>query len=236
MKLIENERINKNILNSLNKLNESIDKESLKHTILSKVFSYYPDIDEETEDYFIGLSLEELISEVKNFGWSDILDDLEDELKELDESDNQEVKNVLNIEDGSDEDAALDDIEARNLKDEFNSLKPKTKKLYKDLLPINPEIHMSHKLADEYAKMYNIDSALLLWLANIGRHMDNLEESFGDSTKTKKYIVLWRINHGPTERKVFDNKDDALEYYHETVMMLNNSKEDDWGITMDYED
>ena len=47
--------------------------ESNIHLLLSKVFSNYPDISEEDEDYLNGLNYEELIAEIKNRGWEAIL-------------------------------------------------------------------------------------------------------------------------------------------------------------------
>lgn len=218
MKLIENERINKNILNSLK---ESKDLKN-EYKIVKSIKLPYEDFKAEncvgelsngktfliTDDgsvFITKLNLKDLKNFIYNGDiedqdtWEEILDNTVDynikeyilsQINPIKESESQddynEVKDVLGIEDGSEEEAILNDLQDRNLKDEYKALSSKDKKLYKDLLPINPEIHMSHELADEYAKMYNIDSTLLLWLANIGRHMDNLEESIEDSTKTKK--------------------------------------------------
>ena len=46
-----------------------------KNEILSKVFARYPDISEEDEDYLNSLSDDDLISEIKNRGWNDILNE-----------------------------------------------------------------------------------------------------------------------------------------------------------------
>ena len=55
-------------------LNEEITVNDPK-VILAKIFARYPDIDEEDEDYLNGLSYEELVAEVKNRGWNDVLDE-----------------------------------------------------------------------------------------------------------------------------------------------------------------
>lgn len=49
------------------------------HQILSRLFSQYPDIPEDDEDYLNGLDYKELTSELKNRGWDDILEDPEEE-------------------------------------------------------------------------------------------------------------------------------------------------------------
>lgn len=54
-------------------LTEDIDEN--KNSILSKVFTQYPDIDEEDEDYLNGLSYDELVNELKTRGWDDLLEE-----------------------------------------------------------------------------------------------------------------------------------------------------------------
>lgn len=58
-------------------INITVKNESLndKNKILSKVFANYPDISEEDEDYLNGLSLEELIIELRSRGWEDTLEE-----------------------------------------------------------------------------------------------------------------------------------------------------------------
>ena len=45
------------------------------HSILSRVFAHYPDISEEDEDYLNGLTYDELVIELKNRGWDDLLEE-----------------------------------------------------------------------------------------------------------------------------------------------------------------
>jgi len=45
------------------------------HSILSRVFAQYPDISEEDEDYLNGLTYDELVTELKNRGWDDLLEE-----------------------------------------------------------------------------------------------------------------------------------------------------------------
>lgn len=45
------------------------------HSLLSKVFANYPDISDEDEDYLNGLNYEELVNELKNRGWDDLLEE-----------------------------------------------------------------------------------------------------------------------------------------------------------------
>ena len=45
------------------------------HSILSRVFAHYPDISEEDEDYLNGLTYDELVTELKNRGWDDLLEE-----------------------------------------------------------------------------------------------------------------------------------------------------------------
>ena len=45
------------------------------HSILSKVFAQYPDIDEKDEEYLNGLPYDELVIELKNRGWDDLLEE-----------------------------------------------------------------------------------------------------------------------------------------------------------------
>ena len=58
-------------------INITVKNESLndKNKILSKVFANYPDISEEDEDYLNGLSLEELINELRSRGWEDLMEE-----------------------------------------------------------------------------------------------------------------------------------------------------------------
>lgn len=54
-------------------LNENIDPKV--NTLLSKIFANYPDISEEDEEYLNGLNYEDLISEIRNRGWEDLLEE-----------------------------------------------------------------------------------------------------------------------------------------------------------------
>lgn len=60
---------------SVSKLEESnLTEEQDTHSILSKVFAQYPDIDDEDEKYLNGLPYDELVIELKNRGWDDLLE------------------------------------------------------------------------------------------------------------------------------------------------------------------
>lgn len=75
-------------LKESSKVNESnLNESDNKNEILSKIFAHYPDISEEDEDFLNGLSYEDLITEVKNRGWHDALN----------ESDNADLDKVRDI-------------------------------------------------------------------------------------------------------------------------------------------
>ena len=60
---------------SVSKLEESnLTEGQDTHSILSKVFAQYPDIDDEDEEYLNGLPYDELVIELKNRGWDDLLE------------------------------------------------------------------------------------------------------------------------------------------------------------------
>ena len=55
----------------INILNESNDR----FMLLSKLFAYYPDISSEDEDYLNSLNMDELVSEIRNRGWDNVLEE-----------------------------------------------------------------------------------------------------------------------------------------------------------------
>lgn len=54
-------------------INESVNTN--RYSILSRLFSLYPDISEEDEDYLNNLGTDELIAEIRNRGWEDIFNE-----------------------------------------------------------------------------------------------------------------------------------------------------------------
>lgn len=51
-----------------------------KNALLSKIFAAFPDITEEDEDYLNSLTKEEIIQEIKDRGWVDMLDESDSDI------------------------------------------------------------------------------------------------------------------------------------------------------------
>lgn len=83
-------------------INITVKNESLndKNKILSKVFANYPDISEEDEDYLNGLSLEELIIELRSRGWEDLIEENKEIKKVKTESlEEESINPIINPDD-----------------------------------------------------------------------------------------------------------------------------------------
>ena len=80
----------------------------------------------------------------------------------------KEVKDVLGIEDGSDEEAKMTEIEGRNFKNEFDALSKEEQDKYKELIPVN-QAGLSGDKSRALAKQYGLDAGILYWVANIGK-------------------------------------------------------------------
>ena len=143
-------------------LTEDIDEN--KNSILSKVFAQYPDINEEDEDYLNGLSYDELVNELKNRGWDDLLEESE-EIK-------TEVKKTL--------DDVYSDSATESLWDEkFNELVPKEGKANTDIGEImRCFASMSHAYLQNGEIIQNMQRSYLEDVIDL----DKVLKRFGDQT------------------------------------------------------
>lgn len=78
----------------------------------------------------------------------------------------EDIKYDLGIEPGSDEEAQLDELTDRNLKDEFNALSKEEQEAYLELIPENGN-QISSELIEELAELSDLDKDLLYWVINI---------------------------------------------------------------------
>lgn len=139
--------------------------------------------------------------------------DLQKQLHDLKalKNESKEVKNVLGIEDGSDEEAKMTEIEGRNFKDEFNALSKEEQDKYKELIPVN-QAGLSGDKSRALAKQYNLDAEILYWIANIGKF--DLNES--------KEVMKKEINKDELLNKLED-------YVLNQYTIFNDKLYDDFG-------
>ena len=126
-------------------------------------------------------------------------------------TESKEVKNVLGIEDGSDEEAKMTEIEGRNFKDEFNALSKEEQDKYKELIPVN-QAGLSGDKSRALAKQYNLDAGILYWIANIGKF--DLNES--------KEVMKKELNKDELLNKLED-------YVLNQYTIFNDKLYDDFG-------
>lgn len=98
----------------------------------------------------------------------------------------EDINPYTGIELSDSEEAQLDSLLDRNLKDEFNSLSKEAQQEYLDCIPENKK-GLDRAVVNELAKRYNLDSSLLYWVVNI--RDEKIEESkkkigFPSSEKT----------------------------------------------------
>lgn len=123
----------------------------------------------------------------------------------------KEVKNVLGIEDGSDEEAKMTEIEGRNFKNEFDALSKEEQDKYKELIPVN-QAGLSGDKSRALAKQYNLDAGILYWIANIGKF--DLNES--------KEVMKKELNKDELLNKLED-------YVLNQYTIFNDKLYDDFG-------
>ena len=111
--------------NEFEKINESCEKKEIKEEIdstkelLSRIFAQYPDLSDEDSDYLDSLAFPELIDEIKNRGWEDLLDESEklDEKINKDNAEiNEKIKKALKSNSQEDADELKQELEKYGIK------------------------------------------------------------------------------------------------------------------------
>lgn len=116
----------------------------------------------------------------------------------------EDLKQDLGIEFGSDEESKLNELTARNLKDEFNSLTKEEQKAYLDLVPENLG-PVSVNLLNKIAEHDGLDKDILYWVVNIkgGKIEESKIEQFVEFD-----VTIW--HNDVNQRRILNTLSDII--------------------------
>ena len=143
----------------------------------------------------------------------------------------EEAKEDLGIEPGSDEEAKLNELQDRNFKEEFNAMSKKDKEKYKELIPVN-KTRLSSKQCKELAAKYNLDADMLYWVANIG---DKVEEGLSEEKTTLEEDKFFNLYQSFNDLYGINkmNPNELIEFIND-LKKMNRISDKDFNVMNDY--
>lgn len=138
------------------------------------------------------------------------------------------VRENLDIELSSDEEAIYNELTGRNLAEEFKALTKEQQQEYLDCISENKK-GLSREVINELAEKYNLDDTLLYWVVNIKGVQEDYkkleEDNFPSTDATKKELTPIELRQVKLEDYLTDEQKDYIIKNIDTLENVQNHLE-----------